>query len=129
MARHKGKASIYDPVARSHRMFDVTIEAPDLVIDCLDREKSCLYLQELSRDISAARRYPLKSPAAIKPKRCINFLFFAESIELLRCGRVVGQRGRRPVKCRLSRSWPATRTADWRPPRRWPTHRDRLCRR
>jgi hypothetical protein len=49
MAKRKDEVSIYDPVARADRMFEVMVEGPDLVIDCLDRDKS------LSRPADARR--------------------------------------------------------------------------
>jgi hypothetical protein len=55
MAKHKDKASIYDPVARADRMFDVTVDAPDLIIDCLDRGKSCLDLQMLAEAAASSK--------------------------------------------------------------------------
>jgi hypothetical protein len=55
MAKHKDKVSIYDPVARADRMFDVTVDASDLVIDCLDRDKSCLDLQMLAEAAASSR--------------------------------------------------------------------------
>jgi hypothetical protein len=55
MAKHKDKVSIYDPIARADRLFDVTVEAPDLVIDCLDRDKSCLDLRMLAEAAASSR--------------------------------------------------------------------------
>jgi hypothetical protein len=43
------------PVARADRMFDVMVEGPDLVIDCLDRDKSCLDLQMLAEAAASSR--------------------------------------------------------------------------
>jgi hypothetical protein len=47
MAKLKTPLMIYDPVARAARARDVTIEGPELVLDCLERDKSCLDLQML----------------------------------------------------------------------------------
>jgi hypothetical protein len=44
----------YDPVARADRIFDGR-GAPDLVIDCLDRDKSCLDLQMLAEAAANSR--------------------------------------------------------------------------
>ena len=47
MAKLTKKLMIYDPVARTDRGRTITIEGPNLLLDCLDRETSCLDLQML----------------------------------------------------------------------------------
>jgi hypothetical protein len=47
MAKLTTVLSIYDPVSRAERARKVTVEGPQLVIDCLDRDTSGLDLQML----------------------------------------------------------------------------------
>jgi len=41
VAKLQATLSIYDPSARTERAHKVTVEGPQLLIDCLDRDKSC----------------------------------------------------------------------------------------
>jgi hypothetical protein len=47
MAKLTKQLMVYDPVARAERGRTVTIEGPEILLDCLDRETSCLDLQML----------------------------------------------------------------------------------
>jgi hypothetical protein len=47
MAKLKTTLMIYDPVNRTERARKVTVEGPELVLDCLERDSSCLDLQML----------------------------------------------------------------------------------
>ena len=47
MAKLKTTLMIYGPLARAERARKVEIEGPQLIIDCLDRDTSCLDLQML----------------------------------------------------------------------------------
>lgn len=55
MAQLKSKLMIYDPGVRADRGYNVTVEGPELVIDALDRDKSCLDLQILAEAAASAR--------------------------------------------------------------------------
>ena len=47
MAKLKTTLMVYDPVARAERARKVEIEGPQLILDCLERDTSCLDLQML----------------------------------------------------------------------------------
>ena len=47
MAKLETQLMIYDPVARADRARKVEIEGPQFVLDCLERDTSCLDLQML----------------------------------------------------------------------------------
>jgi hypothetical protein len=47
MAKLQTTLMIYDPVNRTERARKVTIEGPELVLHCLERDSSCLDLQML----------------------------------------------------------------------------------
>jgi hypothetical protein len=55
MAKLEKKLQIYDPGVRAERIWDVTVEGPELVIDALDRDQSCLDLQILGEAAASTR--------------------------------------------------------------------------
>jgi hypothetical protein len=55
MATLTTKLMIYDPHVRTERGYHVTVEGPDLIIDALDRDTSCLDMQILAEAAASAR--------------------------------------------------------------------------
>lgn len=55
MATLKTKLSIYDPGVRAERIFNVSVEGPELIIDALDRDTSCLDMQILGEAAASAK--------------------------------------------------------------------------
>ena len=47
MAKLDTVLMIYDPVTQTQRPSKVKIEGPELLIDCLERDNSCLDLQNV----------------------------------------------------------------------------------
>ena len=54
MAKLTKQLAIYDPVNRAERARTVTVEGPELLLDCLDRDTSCLDLQMLGEAADVA---------------------------------------------------------------------------
>lgn len=68
----KTTLTVYDPVSRADRARKVTVEGPQLLLDCLDRDASCLDLQMLAEaaDGAPSREIALKvTIAPIKRRR------------------------------------------------------------
>lgn len=55
MAKLEKKLTIYDPGVRADRVYNVTVEGPELVVDALDRDKSYLDLQILAEAAASAK--------------------------------------------------------------------------
>jgi hypothetical protein len=70
MPKHKDKVTIYDPDTRAERIYNVVVDGPDLIIDCLDREKSCLDLQMLAEAAASSMTAKITIEVTVsKPKR------------------------------------------------------------
>ena len=54
MPKLKTKLSLYDPAVRTGRNYNVTVEGPELIIDALDRDTSCLDIQMLGEAAASA---------------------------------------------------------------------------
>jgi hypothetical protein len=64
---------IYDPVVRTERARKITIEAPELVLDCLERD-ACLDLQMLGEAADGSPSCKLTLEVKIEPiKRKCGF--------------------------------------------------------
>ena len=55
MAKLKTKIEIYDPGTRANRIHNATAEGPELVIDALERDQSCLDMQILAEAAASAK--------------------------------------------------------------------------
>jgi hypothetical protein len=69
MAKLTKQLMIYDPVARAERGRTVTIEGPELVLDCLDREATCLDLQMLAEAADSSPSCEVVLRVKIEPIR------------------------------------------------------------
>jgi hypothetical protein len=70
MPKHTDKVRIYAPATRAERIFNVVVDWPDLIIDCLDRDTSCLDLQMLAEAAASSRTCRITIEVTVsKPKR------------------------------------------------------------
>ena len=54
MAKLETVLMIYDPVSRTKRARKVKVEGPQLLLDCLERDESCLDLQMMGEAADGA---------------------------------------------------------------------------
>ena len=54
MPKLKTKLTLYDPAVGTGRIYNVTVEGPELIIDALDRDTSCLDIQMLGEAAASA---------------------------------------------------------------------------
>jgi hypothetical protein len=67
MAKLMKQLAIHDPVSRAERARTVTIEGPELLLDCLDRETSCLDLQMLGEAADGSPSFEITFRVKVDP--------------------------------------------------------------
>ena len=67
MAKLIKQLAIHDPVSQTERARNLTIEGPDRLLDCLDRDTSCLDLQMLGEAADGAPSCEITFRVKIEP--------------------------------------------------------------
>ena len=67
MAKLKTTLMIYDPGNRTERARKVTVEGPELILDCLERDASCLDVQMLGEAADGSPSCKVMLQVTIEP--------------------------------------------------------------
>ena len=71
MAKLTTTLMIYDPSARTERTRQVTIEGPEFLLDCLERDASCLDMQMLVDRYSGKWHSKIGARGGASPHLCM----------------------------------------------------------
>jgi hypothetical protein len=69
MSKLETTLMIYDPVAKAERARKVTVEGPELLVDCLERDASCLDLQMLGEAADSSPSCKVVLEVKIEPSK------------------------------------------------------------